>query len=88
MLELHTLFLVKVDDRAEDMNKYHVNKRKSSKDHQNSYLDNLEEIDNSDHDSGFYANQDINHDLRRTMNLYTGYSSDELEEDMSSIELK
>ena len=70
------------------MNEYHVNKRKSSEDLRNSYLDNLDDVDSGKHNSGFYANQDINHDLRRTMKLYTGYSSDELEDDMKSIELK
>ena len=88
MLELYTRFLVKVDGSAEHMNEYNVNKRKSPEDLRNSYLDNLDGIDNDDHNYGFYENQDINHDLRRTMNLYTGYSSDELEDDMNSLELK
>ena len=38
--------------------------------------------------SGFYASQNADHDLRHNMPLYTGYFSDNLEEDLNSQKLR
>ena len=38
--------------------------------------------------SGFYASQNADHDLRHNMPLYTGYFSDNLEEELNSQKLR
>ena len=62
--------------------------RKSSQELEYDYLQDVDEKDDGGARSGFYASQDERHDLRKNMPLYTGYSQEEMKNEIHFRERK